>query len=129
MCSNAAANDPAFILHLAQIDMIFSRWQSIDSARAAVFDDDNRELELSGGEFLVSDFADISDLPGENRVCYEPTEFKTHVPAGMKFLTHSLERMTNDKSMHMTCVSDSALSEVRMNPDAAEFMHTMCGDN
>lgn len=129
MCSNDAANDPAYILHLAQIDTIFSRWQSIDSDRAAVYTDDTRELVLSGGDLQVSDFADIENLPGDNRVCYEPAEFKTHVPEGMKFLTHSLERMTNDASMHMTCVSDDVMSGVGMSQDAAEFMHNQCGDN
>ena len=125
MCSDEPANDPAYILHLAQIDSIFSRWQAIDSQRASIYLNDNRELELSGGN-LVSDYRDISNLPGDNSVCYEPAEFKTHVPQSMQFMLHTLEEMTNNSELRMTCVADKEMGNVHMSQAAIDFMHREC---
>lgn len=56
MCSNDAANDPLYFLHLAQIDFIFDRWQRVDSSHVHFVDDD-RSLSLS------RNFS-VSQLPG-----------------------------------------------------------------
>ena len=125
MCSDEPANDPAYILHLAQIDSIFSRWQAIDSQRASIYLDDNRELELSGGN-IVSDYGDISNLPGDDSVCYEPAEFKTHVPQSMQFMLKTLEEMTNNSELRMTCVTDEQMEDVHMSQAAVDFMHSEC---
>ena len=126
MCSDDAANDPAFLLHLAQIDSIYTRWQSLDTSRySAGLVGDNRPLALDAN-FTVSDFASIANLPNDNGVCYEPAEFKSHIPPSMKFLVESLEEMTNDGSLHMTCVTESELSGAHLSSAAMDYMHSMC---
>ena len=126
MCSDTPANDPVYLLHLAQIDSILSRWQDIDPAQAQILASDNSELVLTGGSFVVSDFADNDNLPGGERVCYEPADFKSHVPSSMQFMARSLEQMTNSPSLHMTCVTDEQMNNVHMSPAALEFMHENC---
>ena len=127
MCSDDAANDPAYILHLAQVDSIFSRWQAIDFDRfTAALVDDATPLALSEEGFEVSDFSDISELPDEVSICYQPSDFKTHIPPSMQFLAQSLEAMTNDGNLRMTCVSDGDMANVGMTEDAADFMHEEC---
>lgn len=126
MCSNLPVNDPVYILHLAQIDSIFSRWQDIDEARGEVYLFDNQELVLSGGNLIVSDFADIKNLPGGNSICYQPADFKSHVPSSMQFLSNSLEQMTNSRSVHMTCATDEQMQNIPLSPEAIEFMHDYC---
>ena len=129
MCSDNAANDPAYLLHLAQIDVIFSRWQAIDADRFSTVAGDARQLELTGNvDYVVSDFGDINDLPGGNRVCYESSEFKDHVPPSMQFLTNSLQQMTDNGNVHMTCITEEEMAHVKMTSDAADFMHKMCDD-
>ena len=127
MCSDQPANDPVYILHLAQIDTILSRWQNIDSERASILLSDNRELELSDGN-LISDYGDIGSLPGDNRVCYEPAEFKSHVPRSMQFMVHTLQEMTQNSAMRMACVTDQQMSKVHMSATAADFMHNRCAN-
>ena len=127
MCSDEPANDPVYILHLAQIDSIFARWQAIDSSRGSIYLNDNRELELSDGN-LVSDYRDISNLPGGNSVCYEPAEIKTHVPQSMQFMLQTLEDMTNNSDLRMTCVTDEQMGNVHMSQNTVDFMHSECGN-
>ena len=125
MCSDEPANDPVYILHLAQIDTIFSRWQSIDSARGSILLSDNRELVLSDGN-LASDYGTISNLPGGNSVCYEPAEIKSHVPQSMHFMVDSLQELTDNSAMKMTCVTDEQMNKVHMSQADADFMHSKC---
>ena len=127
MCSDESANDPVYLLHLAQIDTIFSRWQAIDSQRGSIYLSDNRPLELSNGS-LVSEYNYIGSLPGGNSVCYEPAEFKTHVPRSMQFMVHTLEEMTNNSGMKMTCVTDEQMGNMHMSQAATDFMHRECGN-
>lgn len=129
MCSNDSADDPVYLLHLAQVDSIYTRWQEIDSARFSVaIVNDNRQLVQTGSQqFLVSNFGDISDLPNGNSICYEPAEFKTHIPASMGFMADSLRQMTEDSDLQMTCVSDEDMKQLPMSPAATDFMHRECG--
>ena len=126
MCSDDAANDPAYILHLAQIDSIYTRWQKVNISNLLILTSNNGELALSNGTLLVSDFGDNSDLPGDNAVCYDRADFNAHVPASMQFLAHTLESMTTNSNMRMSCVTDGNLGKVPMSEDAADFMHKMC---
>lgn len=129
MCSNDAAEDPAYLLHLAQVDSIYTRWQGIDSARfsVAIVNDNSQLVHTGTQQFLVSDFGDISDLPNGNRVCYEPAEFKSHVPASMQFLADSLRDMTENSNLQLTCVKDEDMQQVSMSADAIDYMHRECG--
>ena len=128
MCSDNAANDPAYLLHLAQIDSIFSRWQALDADRLKTVTGDYSQLVLSGGSYAVSDFGDISSLADGNCVHYEKSEFKDHVPPSMQFLTNSLQQMTDNANVHMTCVTNEEMQHVKMTSEAADFMHRMCDD-
>ena len=128
MCSDEPANDPAYLLHLARIDDIFTRWQSISTDRAAILLSDNRELELSDGN-LASDYGDVASLPGGNSVCYEPGDFKSHVPQSMQFMVDSLEELTHNSGMQMTCITDETMNKMHMSQAAADFMHNKCAGN
>ena len=127
MCSTDAANDPVYLLHLSQVDSLLTRWQEIDEAHLnAAYSDDNTPLVLTSG-LVVSQFSDNKDLPDDTRVCYDPTEFKTHIPQGMRFLSQALEEMTDNHDLHMECISDEDMTGVGgMSDDAADFMHKMC---
>ena len=126
MCSSNAANDPAYLLHLAQVDSIFTRWQSIDQDRfSAGLVGDNRPLDLAA-EFIVSNFSDNKNLPNGVRVCYKASAFKNHIPPGMRFLSSALLDMTNSAKLQMRCVPDDVMSGVTMTMQAANFMHSMC---
>lgn len=131
MCSTDAANDPVFILHLTQIDSLFSRWQALTAANLnAAFVGDNQQLVLSNG-LTVSQFASNNDLGRDGvRVCYNEPDLKSHVPSSMRFLTDVLEQMTDNQDLHMECVGDLAMKEAgAMSPRAEDFMHKMCEPN
>lgn len=126
MCSTDAANDPLYLLHLAQIDFLFDRWQSVNSSRLnARFTGDNRPLPLSNG-LTISQFASNRDLANDVCITYDHPQFKTHVPPSMRFLADALEQMTNNPNLKMECVGDSVMSDSGMENSGGEFMHKMC---
>ena len=129
MCSSNAANDPAYLLHLVQVDSIFSRWQSIDQDRfSAGLVDDNRPLDLAT-QYMVSNFSNNQNLPNGVRVCYNAPAFKSRrIPPGMQFLSSALLDMTNNAKLQMRCVPDDVMSRVTMTMQAANFMRSMCRD-
>ena len=127
MCSADAANDPAYLLHLANIDFIFSRWQDVSQANLeAAFVTDERRLELTDGNFLVLQFANNHNLPNSIRVCYGHNEFKNHVPPGMAFLASALQDITDNPKLHMECVSQEDRHKVAMSSNDEDFMRKMC---
>ncbi len=129
MCSSDAANDPVFLLHLAQIDYILSRWQGIDEDHLRiVFSTDTRSLVLSDGDLTPADFHDNSNLPIGISVCYGEPNLKSHIPPSMVFLTEALEQTTNNHNLHMSCVSKEDMEDVEMSSDAVDFMHKMCDE-
>lgn len=72
MCSMDAANDPVFLLHLAQLDSILTRWQLFGQGREQVrYTLDTRPLLLTPG-FTVSQFSSNLNLPNDNCVVYDP---------------------------------------------------------
>jgi CUB/sushi domain-containing protein len=111
MCTKDAANDPIFILHLAQIDFIYNRWQSFDEERLKVrYANDNTDLALAEG-LLVSQFHDNSNLPNGVAVCYKKPSYKSHVPASLQFLAQSFSGSTNNDRIYVTCVSEDKFSQ------------------
>lgn len=76
MCFPEAANDPLFLLLLARLDLIFSRWQNMDEARATVrYKDENVPLLLTfDNSLVVSDFSANSALPYGVCVQYAPLQ-------------------------------------------------------
>ncbi len=76
MCLPEAANDPLFLLLLARLDLILSRWQNMDENRAAVrYRDEKDLLMLTFDESLaVSDFSANSALPYGGCVRYAPLQ-------------------------------------------------------
>lgn len=129
MCSPDAANDPAFLPHLAQVDSILDRWQGIDEEHLRIaFGNDRRPLVLTDGTLVAADFHDNSNLPNGVSVCYGEPNLKSHVPPSMLFLTQALEEITDNRNLHMSCVGDQDMQSVPMGLEAADFMHKMCGD-
>ena len=112
MCSNDAANDPAYLLHLSQLDFLFTRWQEIGETHLNVqFVNDNRHLPLTAVRATVSQFSNNKNLPNDVKVCYEPTEFKSHVPPNKSFLADVLKAVTDNHNLHMQCIGDSDMQK------------------
>ncbi len=80
-CSFNAANDPIYILHIAQIDSIFMRWQSLGQGRDTVrYSDDTSPLLETPG-FRVQDFNNNLLLPYQTCLFYDPPVLlKNHAP-------------------------------------------------
>ena len=115
-CSVHAANDPAFILHLANVDRIFNRWQNLGGGRETVhYGSNNTPLVLSNG-LVVSQFCDNSKLPGGTSICYHD---------GSK--TGSPDRLTSSKvtMAKMLCRYQDA-KFVEMDDDQTTFMKKQC---
>ena len=115
-CSVHAANDPAFILHLANVDRIFNRWQNLGGGRETVhYGSNNTPLVLSNG-LVVSQFCDNSKLPGGTSICYHD---------GSK--TGSPDRLTISKvtMAKMLCRYQYA-KFVEMDDDQTTFMKKQC---
>ena len=134
MCSPDAANDPLYLLHLAQTDFIFDRWQHVDAARLKVrYAEDTTPLALIPGA-RVLDYADNQGLPDGTRVCYGHQEFKNHIPASMAFLSDILLEITNDHILEMECAEgvgqdgSGSLGGVRVGINGMEFMKEKCGE-
>ena len=78
MCSTDAANDPVFLLHIAQLDSLLTRWQLFGQGRQQVrYASDNRPLLLSPG-FTVAQFSSNLELPYDNCIVYDPPAIKNH---------------------------------------------------
>ena len=118
-CSVHAANEPAFILHLAHIDFIFNRWQGLGDGRDKVhYFTDKSPLVLSGG-LVVSQFCDNSKLPGGVSICYtEPVYLQRHAPA---LLSSSKVRM-----QPMSCVYQKATAFLQLTDDQTNFLKKQC---
>ena len=72
MCSSSTANDPVYLLHMAQLDSILTRWQAIGGGRESVrYITDNSAL-LGALGFTVNQYADNSALPYGTCVSYDP---------------------------------------------------------
>ena len=128
MCTPDAANDPAYILHIAQNDALLTRWQDIDEEHLnAQYSTDGRVLALAGG-LTVSQFSNNQNLPNDVRVCYNPSEFQSHVPENMRFLSPALREMTDNPNLHMECIGHEEMEGIGMTHSAEEFMHKMCDD-
>ena len=126
MCSPDAANDPLYLLHLAQIDFLFDRWQRIDPSRLNVrFASDNSTLSLTN--LMVSQFANNNALADDVCILYDHPQLKNHVPQPLRFLSDALEQMTKNHELKMLCVGNSEMKLVGVNGDKEEeFMDKMC---
>ena len=126
MCSNDAANDPLFLLHISNIDFIFTRWQSIDISRLnARYQGDNTTLVLSSRNATVSDFANNQNLLDGVRVCYGHLDFKSHIPTSMAFLSDALLELTNNRNLKMECAVDE-MKKMNMGESETKFMNEKC---
>ena len=117
-CSVNAANDPAFILHLAQVDRIFNRWQKLGAGRDTIhYGSNSTPLVLSNG-LIVSQFCDSSKLPGDVSICY-------HDGTG----AGSPNRLTNSNVMtaRMNCRYQDAAVFVKMDDEQTTFLVKQCG--
>ena len=74
-----------------------------------------------------SQFSNNKNLPNGVKVCYDPTEFESHVPPSMLFLADALKAVTDNHNLHMQCIGDSDMQGASMSKDAEDVMHKMCG--
>ncbi|MBL4706259.1 MAG: tyrosinase family protein [Flavobacteriales bacterium] len=64
-------NDPIFWMHHAQIDRIWSEWQTRNPGEKPFLDSDERRLDPWDDEFDIDSIDDISNL-GDDSYSYEP---------------------------------------------------------
>lgn len=124
MCSSDAANDPVFLLHLAQLDFLLNRWQGLGAGRQSVrYTGDTSPLALSPG-FTVEQFYTNDDLPYETCIQYDPPVLlKNHAPPPVTFSALSGPALFTT----MDCVSNEQMeSLVPMTDDDHEFMKEQC---
>ena len=124
ICSNNAANDPVFILHLARLDSLLTQWQSIGDGREDVrYSTDSSFLLLSPG-FTVHDFSDNRDLPYGSCVEYAPPALlKNHPPPPVNLAPLTADTST---SSPMDCAPLSMMSFMPMTAADHDFMDVKC---
>lgn len=127
MCTEDAANDPVFILHLAMLDYTYDRWQRFSEDRLRVrYSSDDSQLVLAPN-YAVRDFHDNSNLPGNTAVCYNEPNYKSHLP-------HALSGFSAQASFDpgrniMGCLSNDNLNEVdhhRLTEDEKQYIRSKC---
>ena len=136
MCSVDAANDPVFLLHLAQLDSLLTRWQLFEQGRDRVrYAFDNRPLLLSPG-FTVAQFSSSLDLPYGICILYDPPVLlKNHTPPSTALqslgfaATSAAEastRLPPERRMHCVSMDKMEHMDNLMSEDNHEFMKKQC---
>lgn len=136
ICSADAANDPVFLLHLAQLDSILTRWQLFGQGRDKVrYASDNRPLLLTPG-FTVSQFSSNLNLPYDNCILYDPPVLlKNHAapprsPATLAFSPSAVQAASAilPEEKRMDCASSSAMGymDTLMSKENHDFMKEEC---
>ena len=120
MCSSDSANDPVFILHLAQLDSLLTRWQGLRAGRQSVrYAGDTSPLVLSPG-FTVDDFSMNENLPYDICMRYdEPALLKNHPPPPVA--AFALEAPST-----MDCAPHEMMEFMSMTQTDNQFMEDMC---
>lgn len=72
MCGPNAANDPIYILHLSQLDSIFTRWQNFKQGRESIRYGGDTSPLLGAPGFTVEQYVNNLALPYSTSVVYEP---------------------------------------------------------
>ena len=122
ICSTNATNDPIYLLHIAQLDSILMRWQSIGGGRNTVrYSDDNSLLREAPG-FTVKQFSDNFNLPYSTCLTYDPPVLlKNHAaPSSLQTLGTRAQIRTMD------CIHTDMMDFVGMNHEDHAFMKKQC---
>ena len=87
LCTNRAAWDPVYLLHISHIDFIFDRWQRFGEGRQTVrYGADVKPLVFGEG-LVVSSLTSNTFLPGGVAVLYSaPIFHKNHAPPFLQFI-------------------------------------------
>ena len=131
MCTPEAANDPLYLLHLAQSDYIFTQWQNSDALKLnARFSSDSRPLVHTSTPVAVSDYSNNQDLPDGVKVCYMAQSFEENVPPSLASLSDALLKITNDHKLKMDCAEGGMKmmekEDGSMGHSEKDFMKKMC---
>lgn len=122
MCSPNVANDPVYLLHIARLDSILMRWQSLRQGRDTVryAFDGSPLLETPG--FLVRDFSDNFVLPYGTCVLYTPPVLKKRHPP-----PSAIQTLGSPVSLRtMDCAPESSMGFVGMSVADHDFMEEHC---
>jgi hypothetical protein len=137
MCSTDAANDPVFLLHLAQLDSLLTRWQLFGDGRDQVrYAFDNRPLLLTPG-FTVAQFSSNINLPYDLCILYDPPVLLKNHGASAPALPaaapptrfgFSLEAAALPQERRMDCAPKDMMSymDKLMDEGSHEFMEKEC---
>ena len=120
MCSSDAANDPVFLLHLAKLDSLLTRWQLLGGGRNTVrYSADNSPLLFSQG-FTVAQFSSNLNLPYGVCILYEPPFLlKNHAPPPVL----SAARI---RAPTMDCAPHEMMEFMNMTEADDQFMERHC---
>ena len=138
MCSTDAANDPVFLLHLAQLDSLLTRWQLFGDGRDQVrYAFDNQPLLLTPG-FTVAQFSSNINLPYDLCILYDPPVLlKNHGASAPPVLPtaapptrfgFSLEAVALPQERRMECAPKDMMAYMDnlMDEENHEFMKEEC---
>lgn len=123
MCGFSAANDPVYLLHIAQLDSIFTNWQVIGGGRDTVrYAQDNSPLLESPG-FTVNQFSNTFALPYGTCIRYgAPVLLKRHPPPNSILLQSSSAAARRT----MECAPTNMMDFMGMTEADKEFMAARC---
>ena len=121
MCSNDTANDPIYLLHIAQLDFILTRWQSFGQGRESVRYGGDQSTLLGAPRFRVEQFIDNFALPYNTCLVYDPPILlKNHAPPSSSVFGDS-------PSARMDCnPMDEIKAFTSMSGEDESFMQTHC---
>ena len=119
MCSFDTANDPVYILHMAQLDSILTRWQAIRGGRESVrYGEDNSTLV--GTSFSVKQFVDNTALPYGTWVAYDPPAVHVGISRAKRFTFSSMS------SMKCASMKDLIAATGGLSNEDVIFLNRMC---
>jgi len=123
MCSSDAANDPVFLLHLAQLDSLLTRWQLLGAGRDRVrYATDNGPLIFSPG-FTVAQFSSNLNLPYGNCILYDPPALlKNHAPPPVTLASFDVPA----RVATMDCAPHEVMGFMNMTKADNQFMEEHC---
>jgi len=127
MCSNNTANDPVYILHMAQLDAILTRWQGIGAGRETVrYGADGSKL--LGTSFAVKQFANNSALPYGGCVTYNPPAIEdSQIQGAAAISAPLLHRTTPIDIRKMKCNAVERLMQaVSLTTADVEYLRKLC---
>ena len=126
MCSSNTANDPVYLLHMAQLDAILTRWQDIGAGRETVrYSDDGSKL--LGTPFVMKQFANNTALPYGTCIAYNQQAIEVPQTLDASSSSPLLDRAFPSGMRKMECNPMEKLMQATKLTDAdVEYLRNLC---